>query len=179
MGERSHDRSETAEWERLLDAWRPLPAVLFDRHLDVLAATDVAPRLSEAFSVGENLARFAFLSPKRQFEHPRWRSAASATVALLRGFVDEHDEDRASRRLLGELATASRDFSEMWADPETRTRMTGPIVFEGTAVGTVACTYNILGMSGQDECALLVFVPADESGRAAIARLESSSSVSG
>lgn len=123
------------------------------------------------------MARFAFLSPGGQSSHPRWREAASATAGLLRAFVDEHDEDRASQHILGELATASRDFSEIWADPETRTPITGTIAFEDTPVGTVTCTYSVLGISGHDDCAVLVFVPADAADRAAVDLLVASASV--
>jgi hypothetical protein len=178
MSDRSHVRDDAAAWEQLLDAWSPLPAVLIDRRLNVLAATEVAQSLSGAFRIGENLARFTFLSPDGQPSHPRWKEAASATAGLLRFFVDEHDGDRASQRILGELATASRDFSEIWANPQTHTSMTGSVSFEGTPVGTVACTYGVLGVSGQDECAVLVFTPSDDAGRAALDLLAASSSLS-
>ncbi|NQX34486.1 hypothetical protein HQQ85_06765 [Herbiconiux sp. VKM Ac-2851] len=178
MSDRSHARDDAATWEQLLDAWRPLPAVIIDRRLNVLAATDVAQSLSGAFQIGANLARFTFLTPEGQPSHPRWKEAASATVGLLRSFVDEHDEDRASQHILGELATASRDFSEIWADPETRTPMTGTIAFEGTPVGTVTCTYSVLGVSGHDDCAVLVFTPSDATERAAVDLLAASSSLS-
>ena len=61
MSDRSLVGDDPATWEQLLDAWRPLPAVIVDRRLNVLAATDVAQRLSGAFQVGANLARFTFL----------------------------------------------------------------------------------------------------------------------
>ncbi|MBF4572494.1 hypothetical protein ITJ64_08190 [Herbiconiux sp. VKM Ac-1786] len=178
MSDQNHLRGDAAPWEQLLDPWRPLPAVVIDRRLNVLAATDVAQSLSGAFQIGANMARFTFLSADSQPAHPSWREAASATAGLLRSFVDEHDGDRASQRILGELAAESRDFSEMWADPNTRMPTTGPIVFEGTPAGTVTCTYSVLGVSGQDDCAVLVFVPSDAAGREAVERLAASSSVS-
>lgn len=178
MSDRGVSRDEAGRWDELLDAWRPLPAVLVDRRLNVVASTEVARILSDAFQVGANLALFTFLLPAAQSTHPMWRGAASATAGLLRAFVDEHDTDRASQRILGELATASRDFSEMWADPATSIPMTGPIEFEGTPAGTLRCTYSVLGVTGRDDYAVLVFSASDPTGREAIDFLAASSSPS-
>ena len=170
MIDRSLDRNDAGQWGQLLDSWCPLPAILFDRYLNVVAATDSAAGLSEAFRVGQNLARFAFLSPEGQSSHPRWRESAAATAGLLRLFVDEHDVDRASERFLGELSTESRDFSELWADSTPPPRMTGQIIFESADAGELHFTYSVLGLTNHDELAVLVFTPSDPISRASVAR---------
>ncbi|GAB3148140.1 hypothetical protein GCM10027058_08270 [Microbacterium neimengense] len=176
MTDRSLARNDAGKWGQLLDSWRPYPALLIDRYLDVVAATDTAADLSGAFRVGQNLARFAFLSPQRQTSHPRWREAAAATAGLLRAFVDEHDADRASQRFLGELSIGSREFSELWADSRTPTRMTGRIVFEMADAGELHFAYSILGLKNHDDLAVLVFTPSDADSEAAVERRAESSS---
>jgi hypothetical protein len=171
-------RGDATTWDDVLEYWRPLPAVLYDRRLDVLAATTAARRLSGAFHVGENLARFAFLSPESRPSHPRWPQAASATAGLLRAFVDERDEDRRSQRIVGELSTGSRDFATIWANTDTATPLSGAVTFEVAPVGDIPCTYSVLGVADYEDLAVLVFVPSGDSGRVALERLLASSSAS-
>lgn len=177
MTDHSLARNNNArKWGQFLDSWSPYPALLFDRYLNVVAATESAADLSGAFRMGQNLARFAFLSPEGRTSHPRWREAASATAGLLRAFVDEHDVDRTSQRFLGELSIGSREFSELWADAMMPTRMTGRIVFETVDDGELHFAYSVLGLTNHDELAVLVFTPSDANSEAVVARRAESSS---
>lgn len=157
--------------DRLLAFRDSVPAILCDRRLRVLDSTPLARALSPAFLPGVNLARFAFLSPERNPGHPRWREMSAVVAGLLRDSLDQHDEDRASLRIVGELSAKSREFSEIWADAEANPRTSGFIEFEETAVGRVRATYTVLNVPGYEDDALMVFVPADEESRTAVARL--------
>lgn len=156
---------------RLLPFWETVPALLCDRRFEVLDATPLARALSPAFAAGTNLARFAFLSPDRDPEHPRWREMSGVVAGLLRRSLDQHDEDRPSERIVGELSAKSRDFSEAWADDETRPSTSGPIVFDDTPVGSLRMTYTLLKVPGGDGEGVILFAPADDASREAMRRL--------
>lgn len=157
--------------EPLLAFWDSVPALLCDRRLTVLDSTPLARALSPAFVGGVNLARFSFLSPERRADHPRWREMSRVVAGLLRESLDQHDEDRSSQRIIGELSAKSREFSEIWAGPEADPRTSGLIEFEGTAAGDIRTAFNVLRVSGYEDDAIIVFAPVDSASIAGIARL--------
>jgi hypothetical protein len=163
----------TGNREQLLAFWDSVPAVLYDRRLEVLDSTPLARALSPAFAPGVNLVRFSFLSPQRRSDHPRWREMSGVVTGLLRESLDQHDADRPAQRIIGELSAKSREFSEIWADPEARPRTSGLIEFEGTEAGDLRVTFNVLRVPGYDDNAVIVFAPADDESRAAVGRLMS------
>lgn len=169
-GKPDHNRNR----EHLLAFWTSVPAVLCDRRLNVLDSTPLARALSPAFAPGVNLARFSFLSPERRSDHPRWREMSGVVAGLLRESLDQHDEDRTSQRIIGELSAKSREFSEVWASPETYPRTSGLIEFEGTKAGDVRVAFNVLRIPGQADDAVILFVPMDDDSRSAVARLTNS-----
>jgi hypothetical protein len=151
-------------------SWRDVPVVLCDRTLDVIEANPAASRLSPAFRSGVNLARFAFLSPDRVAEDAGWDRMSTTTAVLLKRSVDEHDTDRASARIIGELSAMSRDFAQTWAAPEEPVETSGPIHFP-TPVGDIRMVYNVLSAPGPEGDLLMVFVPSGPASRAALRRL--------
>lgn len=173
MNAKDGSPEHNARPDRLLAFRETVPAILYDRRLRVLDATPLAQALSPAFAPGVNLARFAFLSPERNADHPRWREMSAVVAGLLRDSLDQHDEDRPSQRIVGELSAKSREFSEIWAAAGSGSRTSGYIEFEGTAVGTVRTNYSVLNVPGYEDDALMVFVPVDEDARTAVARLSS------
>jgi len=163
----------------VLDYWRSLPVVLCSRRLDVLDATAIAQLLSPAFTPGENLATFAFLSDHDGPSRPDWKNSAAATAGLLRVLVDEHDADRVVQRMLGALSTRSREFAELWATPPPTTELSGPISFDLPGGELIRLRYDLLVGAGYDESFMVVFSPVDDSARDAIERLASTSSTDG
>ena len=159
--------------DHVLAFWETVPTIVFDHRLDVLDSNGLAQALSGAFHPGENLARFSFLSPDRDSAHPRWKEMSTVVAGLLRESLEEHEEDRVSQRIVGELSAKSRDFAEVWAAPGTTLHMAGRIVFEGTRVGDLALTYQMLNVLGQDDRALIVFAASDDASRDSLARLRS------
>lgn len=162
-----------APQDDLLAFWDAVPAFLYDRRLLVLEANPLAQALSSAFRPGTNLARFTFLSPGHDRAHPRWQEMSGVVVGLLRDSLDQHDEDRSSQRIIGELSAKSRDFSTAWAGLAESPRTSGSVEFEETAVGTVRTKYNVLNVPGYEDNAVMIFVPSDDEARVALERLAS------
>jgi hypothetical protein len=94
-------RSETRD---LVQSWSHTPAVLVDRHLNVLVSNPLARALSDSFIETTNLAQFTFLHPDVVRDAACWDDTAVQVAALLRDSLDQHDEDRAFLSIVGELA---------------------------------------------------------------------------
>jgi hypothetical protein len=99
----------------LLDAWTSIPALVYDRHLDVLAANVLANRVLRV-RAGDNLVRATFLADDVHRGTEAWNGAAAAVVGALRESLDAHVEDDAFLELVGELAATSAQFPQFWAD---------------------------------------------------------------
>lgn len=146
---------------KFVHSWDSMPAILCDLKLDVLEANSAAAALSPAFSPGENLVRFAFLSQDRMPEHKNWQAMSEAVAALLRDSMDEHDSDRTFDRILGELSAKSQQFAEAWASRDLTAQTSGPIAFP-TANGETRMVYNLLKVPGAEGDSLLIFTPVDD-----------------
>ncbi|WP_156465936.1 MULTISPECIES: MmyB family transcriptional regulator [unclassified Rathayibacter] len=159
---------DPARGRALLTPWAQRPAVLLDRHLEVLSATPLARALSPALVEGVNIARFTFLDPQAQQDRACWRNAADEITALLSDSLDRHEGDRGFRSVVGELSARSPRFATTWA-VGARAAGSGSVRFLDTAVGTVPLGYRVTRLD--DEHTLLVFEPADAAARDALGRL--------
>lgn len=92
------------------------PLVVYDRHLDVVAANEIAGAVSASFAIGMNLARFTFLNPMVEETTEEWAATATMTVSALHRSLRRHGEDERFRELVGELITHSAAFTERWAE---------------------------------------------------------------
>ena len=71
-----------------------------------------------------------------------WESGAAATVALLRTEAGREPGDQALRELIGELSTASAEFSVFWASHDIRIRHEGVKRLRHPQVGELELTYQ-------------------------------------
>lgn len=140
------------------------PVIVFDRHLDVVAANRIAGAVSASLTVGTNLARFTFLNPHVEETALGWEVDARRTAAMLRDAVEHHEADERFRALLGELMTGSSTFATEWADgargtvrPERR----GVTTFDNPLVGQLVLQWEQLRREAAPDHVLVLWVPAD------------------
>lgn len=165
-------RAIIAAVERMLRQQEPYPAVLLDRHWNVLATNDAAPRFFERFvdlsawSRPRNLLRLMF-DPDglRPFIHD-WERAARSLLERLRREAVGRVLDQAGRELLEELmaypgvpaAAASRpDASDLPMIPISFVR-DDEILRYFSMVATVGAPTAIAAQELRVEC----LFPADE-----------------
>jgi MmyB-like transcription regulator ligand binding domain len=70
--------------EQLIASWPNTPAIVFGRHLDVLATNALAAALSPVFTPGVNVVRAVFLVPELRNFVREWEEVARSAVARLR-----------------------------------------------------------------------------------------------
>ena len=153
----------SAHLRHLVGAMHEVPALVRDRHLDVLAANPLARRLSAAFEPGVNIARFTFLNPIVRLSIPGWTELTRVVAASLRTSLEENLEDAGFRTLVGELAARSDAFNRAWAAEPPDRRGSGDVGFDHPVVGPLALTYQeLLVVGAAPGLVLTVWCPADD-----------------
>jgi len=162
--------SRRAETRALVRSWTHTPAVLVDRHLNVLVSNPLAKALSESFFEDTNLAQFTFLHPGVVRDAGCWEDTAAQVAALLRDSLDQHEADRAFLAIVGELSTRSWDFSDAWAQCQPA-RPTGMVTFLGTSVGDVSLAYHLTRVPENFDDTLILFGTVDDDSKGLLDRL--------
>ncbi|MBH0023655.1 hypothetical protein [Salinibacterium sp. SWN248] len=137
--------------------WREVPAVLLDRHLEVLASNPLARALSASFERGVNLARFTFLEPTVERSGASFTAAATQIAGMLNDSLALHEGDSEFREIVGELSAKSHTFSEVWAKESIGAQVTGNVGFTDTRVGTLSLGYSLVRIPEDPDDYLLVF----------------------
>jgi len=91
-----------------------MPAVLFNRYRDVLAANAIAQALSPEFAPGQNSLRWRLLDPAARQFYVDWDEATELAVGGLRELSGSCPTDPRMRALIAELSDASPRFRELW-----------------------------------------------------------------
>jgi hypothetical protein len=164
------DGTTTASVQEFVDALVE-PVVVFDRHLDVIAANRIAGAVSASLTVGTNLARFTFLNPYVEESVDGWEAEAHRTAAMLRDSLEQHEEDARFRELLGELMARSTAFASEWAAGSVRPAQRGVTTFDNPLVGRIVLRWEQLRRSEDFEHVLVLWVPADDGSAARLEEL--------
>jgi len=147
----AHERAP-ASIERLIGTWRTTPAVVHDRHLDILAANAVAIALTPAFRPGVNAVRALFMEPELRGAYGDWEDAARTAVARLRTLVGREVDDPRLCELASELSDRSADFRRMWARHDIQATGARPFTYNHPIVGPLELQpemLSIIGTAGQ------------------------------
>ncbi|WP_052209697.1 helix-turn-helix transcriptional regulator [Kocuria sp. ZOR0020] len=89
-----------------------------------------------------NFARYHFLDESSKDFFVDWEAGAAATVALLRAEAGREPHDKALRELIGELSTASTEFSTFWASHDIRIRHEGTKALDHPQIGCVELAFQ-------------------------------------
>ncbi|MFI0357408.1 helix-turn-helix transcriptional regulator [Actinomadura sp. 9N407] len=106
--------SVTPELRHLLDAWRQ-PAVLRDRHRNLLAINDGARTVFGYDDTDHNCMVMFFTNARYRDMHLHWESVAPGVVAAFRADAALSPDDPEFRRLVDDLSAVSSEFAELWA----------------------------------------------------------------
>lgn len=108
--------------QRMLEAMPSVPVIVRNTRFDFVATNPLGRALfSEMFAdptLGENSARFAFLTSAGRAFHRDWERVARNIVGSLRVEAAKNPYDRELSNLIGELSTRSDDFRVLWGAQE-------------------------------------------------------------
>jgi transcriptional regulator with XRE-family HTH domain len=142
-----HERAP-ASIERLIGTWRTTPAVVHDRHLDILVANALAIALTPAFRPGVNAVRALFMEPEFRGLYGDWEDAARTAVARLRTLVGREVDDPRFCELASELSARSADFRRMWARHDIQATGARPFTYNHPIVGPLGLQPEMLAIIG-------------------------------
>ncbi|WP_159945038.1 MULTISPECIES: helix-turn-helix transcriptional regulator [unclassified Nocardiopsis] len=109
------DSPVTPELRHLVDAWDPRPAILQDRHWNLLSLNDTARTAFGYGGTDRNCLVTFFTSARYRDLHVHWASVAPAVVAAFRADMARFPDDPEFGRLVDGLASVSTEFAELWA----------------------------------------------------------------
>jgi len=150
-----------------------VPAIVFDKYGDVLAANPLARELAPDLAPGVNRLRMLFTDPGAPGYHPDWEDYTAAVVAHLRAQIGADLEDERLQALIDELSVASERFRELWARHDVRAARPGPFVLHHPRVGDLELLVEKFAVTGADLEALLLHAEPGSRSAEALAELES------
>ncbi|MEV6624388.1 helix-turn-helix domain-containing protein [Amycolatopsis sp. NPDC051106] len=153
--------------QELIDAWPDTPALVWGRHLDVLAANALAVALAPRYAPGTNLFRSFFLDPASRALHPDWEAMAGNVTAILRRLAGAAPDDRRLTGLVSELTAGSTAFARHWSRHDARRTTTAVKRFTHPTAGELELAKHAFTVPGADEQTLVVYRAEPDSPAAA------------
>jgi transcriptional regulator with XRE-family HTH domain len=153
---------------RILESMAGTPAFIRNGRLDVLAVNPLGRALySPVFDASvrpANLARFCFLDPVSQDFYPDWDEVAESTVALLHTEAGRDPYDRELSDMVGEFATRSEAFRNLWAAHDVRLHQYGTKHFRHPVVGLVDVAFDSMPLPASEDQGLTMTCYSAEPG---------------
>jgi transcriptional regulator with XRE-family HTH domain len=147
--------------QRLLDQLDRVPALVFGRHLDILAWNALAAELLLDFSQVpahlRNYVRLVFTDPVMRDRYPEWEQVARTCVAVLRMNAANNPNDPALSALIGDLSIATPDFSKWWAERRVAHQNFGTKTIRHPVVGDLTLDWDSFYQVGDPEQQLIIW----------------------
>jgi transcriptional regulator with XRE-family HTH domain len=112
-----------------------VPALVFNKYSDVLAANPLAQLLSPGMRPGVNRLRTLFCDTADRAYHPDWERYTADVVAHLRAQIGTDTDDERLHALIGELSVKSDRFRQLWARHDVRSARGGTFRIRHPRVG--------------------------------------------
>jgi len=152
----------------LLDSWSDTPALLYGRHLDLLAVNPMGRALFSWLGDETNLLRAIFLDPAARVFYRDWTRIAEGCVAGLRADNTDPDDHRLAE-LVGELSVKNPEFARLWSRHDVRAKRAEVKNFDHPMIGPVSLSFENLTVATAPGQHLVVYHA--ESGSPAAAAL--------
>ncbi|PZG07347.1 hypothetical protein C1J01_40885 [Nonomuraea aridisoli] len=151
---------------RLMKSLDGLPAILFGRRTDIIAATPTVRLLFPecyALPAGErNAARWMLTSRQAREICLNWEEAVTGAVGMLRLHAGRHPDDPRTSGLLQELGE-SPDFTQIWDECHVAARMVREWkTVEHPVVGRIRFHAEAVASPDDPDQVLQVFMPASD-----------------
>ena len=157
-GHRSHTEVVPDGVVQLLSAFSG-PALVQNRHFDVLAANEPAVALSPRWSAGRNQLLDVFLDPAERALYPDWDGTTACYVSSLRRGIGADTGDPRFAALVAELTAHSARFRHLWSRHDVSTQRGTSLRFDHPRAGALRLHRDRLDVSGTDGLHLIVHHP--------------------
>ncbi|OZE42315.1 MULTISPECIES: helix-turn-helix domain-containing protein [unclassified Rhodococcus (in: high G+C Gram-positive bacteria)] len=179
-GHRAPERSTTQQVpegiRQLIDDVAPLPAMVLDHRLDILATNEVMAALLLDIDrrpvADQNVLRMCFLDNRFDGFYEVRDDVVRGAVADLRAAWVNHSHDAELAALIDELERGSAEFSRYWQSREVAVRNRGDKPMRHPLVGPITVTFDVLTPLGDPNLRMIVYRPADAQSRSAIDELD-------
>jgi transcriptional regulator with XRE-family HTH domain len=136
-------------------------AFVRDQHQDILATNELG-RAFYSPLIGDggrtpNLARFQFLDPASRDFYPDWDLFAQMCVSIMRAEAGRDPGDKGLQDLVGELATRSDTFRQLWGAHDVRSHGAGTKRFVHPVVGEVSLAYEELAITADPGSVVMIY----------------------
>lgn len=165
---------------KLLEQLQPMPAVVLEPWLEVLAWNQAYEQLmgpaglfGEIEQTSPNLLRFLFASPSARTLYRDWMTVARDHVRGLRAALESCHTQSFIEQLVTALAADSPDFAGLWATQQVGIEHQGVHRLTHPEAGDLQLEYELLTIAGPNRRTVLAYQPADEPTREALQRLTS------
>ncbi|WP_415971866.1 helix-turn-helix domain-containing protein [Rhodococcus sp. 077-4] len=159
----------------LIDDIGPLPAMVLNHRLDILAANETMAALlldiDERPVADRNVLRMCFLDSRFEGFYDARDDVVRGAVADLRAAWVNHSHDGELAALIAELERESTEFARYWQSREVSVRSRGDKPMRHPLVGPVTVTFDVLTPLGDPDLRLIVYRPADARSRSALDEL--------
>ena len=146
--------------QRLVDSMT-VPAIIENARLDVLGANQggagLYSWLGDDFTFPFSIPRFMFLDPRADDFYPDWDSMAHNAVALLRAETGRDPDSPELHKLVGELATRSESFRQLWADHDVQKYRQAPKRFHHPLAGDLEFVSESLDVARDEGLTVLTY----------------------
>ncbi|WP_445399197.1 helix-turn-helix transcriptional regulator [Streptomyces sp. LE64] len=105
----------TPQLQGLIDAWAPRPAILRDRHWNLVVVNDSAREVFGYDTTDHNCLFTFFTNRRYRSAHTDWERIAPEVVAAFRADCARHPGDPEFGRIVDELNASSAEFAALWA----------------------------------------------------------------
>jgi transcriptional regulator with XRE-family HTH domain len=143
---------------RVLGALNDVPAIIFGRRLDVLAANPLAKAVYTDFDAlphrERNMARYVFLDDAVRDLYADWDTAARGITAALQLYAGRHPDDPRLAELVGDLSVRDPDFRRWWADHDVYRYTSGVKHYHHPLVGDLTLDYESFTPDGDSDQSL-------------------------
>lgn len=148
-----------AELQALVAAWAPRPAMLQDRHWDLLAINSGTREVFGYTDSDRNCLVSFFTNARYRAMYVEWSAAAPGVVAAFRSDAGRYPDDRGFDEVVDELRSRSPEFAELWALNDVGPHLQAVKAVRHPEAGELVFDKTTLGVTDHPDWHLVLYNP--------------------
>lgn len=173
--ERADRQDVPAGLAQLIEDMSPLPAMVLNHRLDILAWNNTMSALLLDLDCidgrARNVLRMCFLDSRFDGFYDDRDGVVRGAVADLRAAWADHRHDDELALLIHELEAGSAEFAACWESREVSVRARGDKPMNHPIVGALTVSFDVLCPLGDPDLRVIVYRAADDASQQALDRL--------